>query len=331
MNADGGSIQATGNYASATTQAGVIDACDRTKIELTGADRASFLHNFCTNDIRRLPVHTGCEAFITTVQGKILAHVFVFAAPDSLVVETVPGQAEQIIAHLDRYLIREQVAFHDRTEEWGELLLCGPAARSVLEACGAKELPEQDLGHTRVDLAGHEAWLRRADALTSVGGYLIAAPRERIDEIARALIAAGAAPCGRDTAEILRVEAGFPRYGVDITDKNLPQEVARDSRTISFVKGCYLGQETVARIDALGHVNRTLCGLRFSAIELPPAGAELTKDGHVVAQVTSAAFSPRLGCAIALAYVRRGSNTAGMELESPVGSATVVDLPFALA
>src|SRR5437660_1325413 len=105
-------------YRALTCGAGLVDFSDRTQVELSGDDRVSFLHNFCTNDIRKLPAGAGCEAFITTVQGKILAHVVVFSGPDSLVLETVPGQAEQIVQHLDRYLIREKVTLRDRSEEW---------------------------------------------------------------------------------------------------------------------------------------------------------------------------------------------------------------------
>jgi folate-binding protein YgfZ len=125
-----------------------------------------------------------------------------------------------------------------------------------------------------------------------------------------------------------RIEAGTPLFGQDITEKNLPQEVARDALAISFTKGCYLGQETVARIDALGHVNQTLCGLRFAGPDSPPPGTELTIDDKVVAHVTSAAFSPRLGGPLALGYVRRGHTLPGTAFTSSRGPASVVKLPL---
>ena len=125
-----------------------------------------------------------------------------------------------------------------------------------------------------------------------------------------------------------RIERGQPYYGRDIHDRSLPQEVARDAQALSFVKGCYIGQETVARIDALGHVNKTLIGVKFAGEQVPAAGMELTRDGQPVGQVTSAAFSPRLSAPLALAYVRRGSNTPGTKLESPVGPGEVVGLPI---
>ena len=112
-------------YQAACTEAVAFDLGAHTKIELSGPEARLFLHNLCTNDVKNLPEGCGCEAFLTNVQGKILGYVFVFCRADSLVVETVPGQAESLVAHLDRYLIREDVQLHNRTAEWGELLLAG--------------------------------------------------------------------------------------------------------------------------------------------------------------------------------------------------------------
>ena len=115
------------DYQALDVGAGLVDFGDRTLLELTGADRARFLHNLCTNEIRKLPAGAGCEAFLTNVQGKLLGHVLVFASDDGLLLETVPGQAERILSHLDRYLIREQVVLHDRSSE--RMNGCWPAAR----------------------------------------------------------------------------------------------------------------------------------------------------------------------------------------------------------
>jgi folate-binding protein YgfZ len=125
------------------------------------------------------------------------------------------------------------------------------------------------------------------------------------------------------------VEAGFPLFGHDIGEDNLPQEVGRDAQAISFKKGCYLGQETVARIDALGHVNRLLCGVKFTADTVPAGGTTLVAAGKEVGHVTSAVWSPRLKSALALAFVRRLHATAGTRLESEAGAAEVVTLPVA--
>jgi folate-binding protein YgfZ len=125
-----------------------------------------------------------------------------------------------------------------------------------------------------------------------------------------------------------RLEAGFPWYGQDISEENLAPEVGRDPQAISYVKGCYLGQETIARIDALGHVNRMLVGVGFETADAPSPGTELFCDGKGVGRVTSAAFSPKLQAALALAYVRRGHHEPGSQLSSAIGRVGVVRLPL---
>jgi folate-binding protein YgfZ len=127
-----------------------------------------------------------------------------------------------------------------------------------------------------------------------------------------------------------RIEAGFPLFGVDFGEENFPQEVGRDPVAISFTKGCYLGQETVARIDALGHVNQRIAGVRFFGSDVPMNGTKLTLQGKEVGVVTSAAFSPKLGAPLALSMVRREANSPGTRLGSAIGECEVVALPLAV-
>ncbi len=281
-----------GQYNALRHGAGLIEL-ERTQIELGGADRASFLHNLSTNEIKKLPVGAGCEAFLTSVQGRTLAHAFVFAGPESLLIDTVGGQSEKLLAHLDHYLVCEQVTLTDRSGQWTELLLAGPQAESLVEQLWKTRLPATRLANEVVDAGGTPIWLRRVD-ITGPGGCLISLPREAAPSVAAALGEHGAVPCGGEAFEAARIEAGFPLFDRDITEKNLPQEVARDALAISFVKGCYLGQETVARIDALGHVNKMLVGLELSSADVPEAGTEIFAAGQAVGHVTSAAYSPRL-------------------------------------
>jgi folate-binding protein YgfZ len=312
-------------HAALTARAGLVDLRDRTQIEVTGEDRATFLHNMCTADIRRLTPGTGCEAFFCSAQGKILGYVYVFCAPESFVLETAPGQTG-LMAHLDRFIIREKVELIDRTAEWGEFLLAGPHAERILSEIGTT-LPEATvLAHTATRIGGHETWIRRME-LTRPGGFLIACRSDASDAIRSSLMAAGAEAASTEAFDAARIEAGSPLYGRDITDENLPQEVGRNAQAISFTKGCYLGQETVARIDALGHVNRHLVGVRFAGKEIPAAGEELSSSDKVVGRVTSAAWSPRLATPLALAYVRRGHEKIGTPLVSHYGEAEVVQLP----
>lgn len=315
-------------YEALTRRVGLVELADRTQIELLGADRASFLHNLCTNDVRRLEVGAGREAFLTTVQGKTLAHVFIFACPESYVIDTVAGQAETILQHLDHYLISEKVTLADRSKEWTEMLLAGAGCEELLANLGAAQIPQAPLAHAAFDVTGARVWLRRV-AMTSPGGFLVSARREDGAAVATALEEAGAERAGDAAFEAARIENGFPVFGPDISATNLPQEVGRDALAISFVKGCYLGQETIARIDALGHVNKLLVGVRFAGTEVPAAGAELRAGDQPAGQVTSATYSPRLEAPLALAHVRRGHNDVGTQLNSDVGEAEVVSLPVA--
>ena len=308
--------------------AGQVDFADRTRIELKGEDRAAFFHNLCTNEIRRLPIGSGCEAFITNVQGKTLAHVLVFAQPDELVLETVPQQAELILTHLEKYHIREKVEITDRGQSQAEIFVAGPQAETVLQRLAGGNVPSENLHSIQTTLAGQPVWLRRAD-LVGGPGFLLQCALTQIPKIAAALAAAGVVECPAEAFEAARIEAGFPMFGRDITDKNLPQEVGRDAQAISFTKGCYLGQETVARIDALGHVNRLLVGVAFEPSTMPAAGQDLSAAGQKIGVVMSTSYSPQLKRPLGLAYVRRASSEPGTRLDSEVGAAEVVRLPLA--
>lgn len=297
-------------YHAARGSAALFDLSGRTQIELTGDDRQKFLNNFCTNAVAGLQPGQGCEAFLLNVKGRILGHVFVFATPDAFWLDTVAGQAESVIAHLDRYLITEDVQFHDRTDELGQLFLCGPQASDVLGQCDAQIEALKPYEHRTAHVHGEPVAVRRLDWL-DVPGFQIIAPREPLARIWQWARDGGALPAGAAVWHALRIEAGFPLYGVDMTDDNLAQEAARTEQAISFRKGCYLGQEPVARIDALGHVNRELRRLRLEHEAAPPAGTVvLSADGRQeIGRVTSSAVSFQDNRSVALAYIRSGFTT----------------------
>ena len=311
------------DYAALTANVGLVDFAERTQLELRGADRASFLHNLCTNDIRGLQPFAGCEAFITNIQGKILGHVLVFSGPDSLVIETVPAQGQKLRQHFEKYLIREKVEIEDRSNEWAQWLVAGAQAEEVLrKALSHGELPTHCLESQVATISQTPIWLRRIDFAGPIG-FLVDCRRGDHAHVGSLLHDAGAKRCGHEAFEAVRIEVGFPFFGRDIHENSLPQEVARDRRAISFKKGCYLGQETVARIDALGHVNRTLVGLRYLASEVPQVGATVLGGDEPVGNVTSASWSPKFNSPLALGYVRRGFNTTGTRLASGAGPAEV--------
>jgi folate-binding protein YgfZ len=311
-------------YSALSYGAGFVDVSSRTQVRITGADRVKFLHGFCTNDIQRLPAGAGCEAFLTGVKGKVIGHVFVFCGDQDLVLETSPGQAEAIIRHLGRYVIREDVRIDDLQTRVAEVFVAGPRSAAPLAGLIGAAVPVEMLAHQTGHVSGVPISVRRVP-LAAVPAFLLSYPTERHAELQRQLDEAGVRPCSAEAFDIARIEAGFPWYGRDIFEDCLPQEVNRDAQAISFTKGCYLGQETVARIDALGHVNQKLAGLRWHGSEMLQPGQELTVAGQSIGRVTSAVWSPRVRGVLALAYLRYGFDQPGARLETATGVAEVVD------
>lgn len=309
------------------TGAGVSPLLDRTQIALRGADRLSFLHNLCTNDIKKLRPGGGCEALLLNVQGKTIGHAYVFAEEDQLVLDTVAGQSEFLGRHLDRYLIREKVEIVPLPDQH-DLLLAGARAPQALARLQIVELPTEHCAHLRAEIGNAAVAIRRVD-LAGDNCWLLSSSRDEVEQVWNALLAAGVRPCGSSAAAAMRIAAGTPVFGREITDANLPQELNRDAKMISFTKGCYLGQETVARIDALGHVNRLLVGLRGAGDAIPAPGTEfVSEDGKSIGAITSAAYSHRFGAPIALGFVRRAQAQPGTIVQSAAGNLTVTPLPM---
>ena len=315
-------------YSALTRGVGFAALTGRTILSITGSDRISFLNAFCTNNVKALQPGCGCEAFITSPQGKTLGHVFIFCEADRLVLDAAPGQASELIAHFDKYVISEDVQFVDLTSDLCDLLVAGPAAAEVLANLARSEVPTNLLSHAAAVIAGMSASVCRVE-YAGPASFFVQAQAAARAAIEQALAAAGAVRCDAAAVESARLEAGFPLLGREITSDNLPQEIGRDSRAISFTKGCYLGQETVARIDALGHVNRQLVGLRFAGETVPAAGTALLAGDKEVGQITSAAWSPALQAPLALGMVRRAHVKPGTQLVSAVGLAEVIALPIA--
>jgi len=316
-------------YQSLTRTAAQVDFSARSRIRLRGNDRHSFLHNLCTNEIKKLVPGDGCEAFVTNVQGKCIGHIFVAATEDSLEIETVPGQTEFLLSHLDRYLITEDVELEDTTSQ-AEVLVCGAELVERFEA-GGVSLPEAAYQHHVVSLGSNDsattARIQRVPICGSTQSFLIRADVAQ-PQLQTILEAMQIPSVSRDALEIVRVEAGFPWFGKEITEANLPQEVDRNDVAISFVKGCYLGQETVARLDALGHVNKQLAAVAVETESTIELGTTITVDGDKeVGRVTSSAWSPTLERLIVLSYLRVAQLEPGTKLKVGEAEGTVIKLP----
>jgi folate-binding protein YgfZ len=313
------SLPFANEYFEAVKGAGSM-ALDRwNTVQITGGNRAAFLHNMCTNDIRGLAPGGGCEAFFTDVKGKIVAHAFVLVGDESIQLVTVPDSAARLITHLDRYIIREDVQLFDASSTTSWSLVAGLNSTEAIRQAFTS-LPELSAPWTHADSTSAGSTPIKARIvccnLPWCGGYLVGCEHDRAGDLQSELCRVGIVSCRHEAAlNAIRVESSWPLWGVDFDAANLPQEVNRDGLAIHFRKGCYLGQETVARIDALGHVNKRLVQVQFAGDGVPPSGAELLRGDQVVGRVTSACWSPSFQSPLALAMVHRGSNDVGTRLQ----------------
>ncbi len=311
-------------FEAATQGAGFCFALDTTLIEISGTDRASFLHNLCTADIKSLPVGEGCELFFTDVRGRTIGYGWVVAESDSLVVATEPGQADTILAHLDRYLIRENVQLFDRTALWQQVILCGERAEAIVENEWNIQLGASDFSHAHGTIESIDMHCGRIP-FYGVPGFTIRTACDDRETVA-AQLESHAVECDASIFEFLRIRAGTPRFGVDITDANLPQEIDRDRQAISFNKGCYLGQETVARIDALGQVQKLFRRLQIHTEDaIPSPGTNIEHEEKSVGRITSAIRSPADAHVFALGFVRRPQANPGTRLHCSCGDVDVIE------
>ena len=315
-------------YDAARAGAAFIDRSDRVRVEFTGAKAADTLNGLLTNDVLSLTPGTGQYAAALTAKGKVIADVRVFARDGAFLVDTPAAAGPGLLTMLRKYVNPRLAKYRDVSAELATIGVFGPgAARAVASATGVGLPAVESLALFGTAAAAAIIVARVPDL--GVPGFDILAPPDAVDGLVAALRGAGATSLGAATAEVLRVEAGRPMYGPDMDETVLAQEAALDRLdAISFDKGCYTGQETVARVHFRGHVNRTLRGVRSGA-EIA-SGAELVNaEGAVVGTVRSIAQSPAYG-PIALAYVRREvEDGASVAIAPGSGSATVTALPFA--
>jgi folate-binding protein YgfZ len=312
-----------GEYRVLTEGCGLIDRSERGKLALTGSERKSFLAGQVTNDIEGLQAGGGCYAAFLTHKGKMLGDLRVLAAEDEgaepeLLLDTERATLQALFDMIRRFKIGYDVELHKRTVQRGLLSLVGPGARAL---AGAEDLPAEEHAHRAGEIAGHDVRLIVTDA-----GVDVLCDAEATGAVRDALLAAGATPVSEDAAEIVRVERGRPRYGRELDDGTIPQEAGLNDRAVSFTKGCYVGQETVARLFYRGKPNRHLRGLRLS--EPAPPGAELRLGERVVGRLATSVVSPAHG-PIALALVRREAAPGDALQVAGGATAQVVALPFA--
>jgi folate-binding protein YgfZ len=275
------------------------------RLILTGADRVKFLHNFCTADVKRIQLGELREAFVLNIKGKLHGHAHVLCREESLELISWPNQTEVLRTHLDRFLIREKVAFHSADLDGTGFLFGSTTDSGPLESV--------PLGSWRELGIGEAACLVAAGEFCGPGWLVLPShPHAPAGAVSLPFDVSRLQLASESQLEHWRISHGCPRFSVDSSDETLPQELQRDEKAISFDKGCYLGQETVARIDSLGHVNRLLVKVSLSAIPTATLPAELRLQDTVVGMLTStAAADPQ---PLGLATVKRAAAKPGQRL-----------------
>lgn len=325
-------IAPTAEYTAARTGAIVIERDDRVQLRAHGRDPVRMIQGLITNDLAGAPDDRAVYASLLTPKGRMIADLRALRQPDgSVLLDLDAGALEGTRAHLKKMVPPLFARFDEPAPRLVTIGVYGPDAAPVLRAALGIDVAA-DAAEDRVlraELDGTPA-LVMATRYGGVEGFDLFVEAGRAPALRAALIGAGAKPAGATTLEVLRIEAGRPRWGAELSEERIPLEAGLLERAISTTKGCYTGQEVIIRILHRGHVNWMLRGLLLGDAPAPAPGTELAVEtgGKPVARVTSASASPALGQMVALAYARREVQP-GAVLRLPTGAeARVVELPF---
>jgi folate-binding protein YgfZ len=322
-----GDLQA--EFAALRGGCGVFDLGYRAKIALTGGDRVRWLNGMVTNNVRDLAVGQGVYAFLLNPQGHILGDLYAYNRGDSITVDTDCGQAEKILATFDHYIIMDDVEVTNLNEQLTALGIAGPKSGEVLAVAGFAVPEMQALQLLSMTWQGVDCAVVRGEDPEHLSYEIWIAPAS-VKQLWDALLAAGATPVGCEALELDRIVCGIPTYGIDIRERDLPQETEQ-ARALNFNKGCYVGQEIVERIRSRGAVHRKFTGFLLQGAVQIAAGAKVIAGEKEVGEITSAAFL-RLASGdktVALGYIRREVGVPGRELTIGAAKATVIQLPVA--
>ena len=317
------------DFAALRSGCGVYDLGFRAKISLRGSDRVRWLNGMVTNNVRDLAVGQGVYAFLLNPQGHILGDLYAYNRGESITVDTDAGQLEKILATFDHYIIMDDVEVANLSEKMTSLGIAGPKAREVMGKA-AIELPDlQPLQFHEIQCDCECGCLnctiiRTDDVIESYEIWLTA---EHVRPLWNQLVKAGASPIGFEALELQRIASGIPRYGVDIRERDLPQETEQ-ARALNFNKGCYVGQEIVERIRSRGAVHRKFTGFLVDAAEPIAVGSKVVSGEKEVGEITSAASLPGANKTVALGYIRREVGVPGREVTIGSVKAVVAQLPL---
>jgi tRNA-modifying protein YgfZ len=303
-----------------------FDLTGRGSLTLTGPDRAAFLQGVVSNDVKKLRPGTGCPALFLTAKGKLRATLDVLALDDSLLIDTEPALAAELADGLRRYIVYPPVGLEDATDATGVVHVEGPLAPERL-ASNVGPLPSDDRSHLPFSVGGVSG---RIVAVSRGGerGFDLRLPRPQVPLLLAALAGLGIPLAGPEVLDVARIESGIPRWGAELDASVLPDEAGLQRTAVSYTKGCYVGQETVARLKTYGHVNRQLRRLLLPAGSAPAAGDEVLSPGadgvsSPAGRLASAVASIRLGRVAAFAWLRREAAADGQPLAVVTSAGTV--------
>lgn len=342
-------------YAAIRKSVGIFDQPQRGLVEVTGKDRAEFLHRMITHDTRTLQPGQARRAFLLSKQGRIMADMIVMQGSDRMLIDLDRFQAGEIAAELDKYLFSEDVKLTDVSDAFHHIALHGPNGFKLVEhLTGSSFEPLEPMRHATLMIGGASCTLYRRDDAGALGLHLIVPIDAALNIFTRMAEAVGGLvpEVGHASDTVIRppikgrgigwlayntarIEAGTPLYNIDFGPDSLPGETGQLEDAVSFTKGCYLGQEIVARMKNLGHPKRIIVGLRMEDDRLPIAGSQVyepdSPGGTIIGGISSSTLSPMLGStAIALASMKWAKRQPGTQVIVPAEGgyvkATVTEL-----
>lgn len=298
---------------------GIFDLSARAKLRITGQDRVRYLNGQVTANITRLGADRALPACVTTAKGKLSAEIFSIATADALLIDAEAELRESLAQRLERYIVADDVTLEDVTEVYGLLHFIGAEPTLFLPAASSTAVIRES---ARLGARGRDVWLPREEC----SAVLHTLPKGNVPHLLSA-----------ELAEVVRLEAGVPRWGREFTEETLPPEAGLDRTHIDYAKGCYIGQEVISRLKSVGHVNRQLTGFVALSGEGLEAGWQIytpENESKSVGNLTSAGWSFALAKPVALGYLRRGSSTSKLfarpaDSSAPGAEIATQDLPFA--
>ena len=312
---------------------GVIDLSSRGRLLVSGSEAVMFLNGLITNDMKTLAVNSWMPAAFPNVQGRLIAAVRIIHREDGFLIETESVSVETVAKLLERFILAGDFRVKDLTSQ---------SAMVSLQGRKAAEVMRQALGKTVANVAREQVATAQLENGSNVNvirathtgedGFDLFVDANEAEHLRISLIEAGAQPFSAEVAETLRIEAGIPRFGIDMDETRVVTETNLDD-AVSFTKGCYIGQEIIARIKYRGHVAKKLTGVLLTESAAVENGAKLlSADDKEIGVITSSTVSPRLKHAIALAYVKYDYLEPGTKVKAVSAEhrypAAIAELPF---